>query len=569
MPTTLVTGGAGFIGSHVAGELLARDHRVVVLDDLSGGFADNVPGDARLITGNINDVSLIESLFNEYRFDYVYHLAAYAAEGLSHFIKRFNYQNNLMGSVNLINAAINHGTRGFVFTSSIAVYGASPQLPMTEETPPHPEDPYGIAKLAVEQELEASRRMFGLDYVIFRPHNVYGERQNIGDRYRNVVGIFMNQILQGRPMTVFGDGTQTARLQLHRRCCTHHRRRRRDARRLQSGVQHRGRPGIQRECPGRGRGRRDGRCAGDHPSAGAQRSARRVFVARQIERVFGVHAALFAGRRVAAHGAMGAHARRAHRSPIRGDRDHTQFASGMAGMNPRVMAVILNTNRREDTLACLASLQRNTYPDLSTIVLDNASTDGSVETIRAAYPDVRIIASKRTKAMPATTTSASARMPEGADWMLVLNEDTVLAPECIERLVATGESDPRIAFVGPLVLHYDEPEIIQSAGVTLNGAWDSQHLGQNEPDRGQFALAHETPALSGCTLLVRAAAIREFGALDERFFYYFEETEWCVRALTTAGRSCKSRGRASGTRASSGITSPAHRSPTTIPGITS
>jgi len=80
---------------------------------------------------------------------------------------------------------------------------------MTEETPPHPEDPYGIAKQAVEQELRVCKEMFGLDYVIFRPHNVYGERQNIGDKYRNVVGIFMNQILQGKPMTVFGDGSQT------------------------------------------------------------------------------------------------------------------------------------------------------------------------------------------------------------------------------------------------------------------------------------------------------------------------------------------------------------------------
>jgi UDP-glucose 4-epimerase len=209
MPLALVTGGAGFIGSHVAEALLARGHEVIVLDDLSGGFEDNVPAGARLITGSINDVPLIENLFSQNQVDYVYHLAAYAAEGLSHFIKRFNYQNNLIGSVNLINAAVNHGTRCFVFTSSIAVYGASPRLPMTEDTPVHPEDPYGIAKLAVEQELEASRRMFGLDYVVFRPHNVYGERQNIGDRYRNVVGIFMNQILHDRPMTVFGDGTQT------------------------------------------------------------------------------------------------------------------------------------------------------------------------------------------------------------------------------------------------------------------------------------------------------------------------------------------------------------------------
>lgn len=135
------------------------------------------------------------------RFDYVYHLAAYAAEGLSHFIKRFNYNNNLIGSINLINASINTGVKCFVFTSSIAVYGTSPELPMTEATLACPEDPYGIAKYAVEQELKVSHEMFGLDYIIFRPHNVYGERQNIGDKYRNVVGIFMNQILQGKPMT--------------------------------------------------------------------------------------------------------------------------------------------------------------------------------------------------------------------------------------------------------------------------------------------------------------------------------------------------------------------------------
>ena len=88
---------------------------------------------------------------------------------------------------------------------------------MTEATTPHPEDSYGIAKHAVEQELRASRAMFGLDYIVFRPHNVYGPRQNIADRYRNVVGIFMNQILQGRPMTIFGDGTQTRAFSYYRR----------------------------------------------------------------------------------------------------------------------------------------------------------------------------------------------------------------------------------------------------------------------------------------------------------------------------------------------------------------
>jgi UDP-glucose 4-epimerase len=207
MPTSLVTGGAGFMGSHVAESLLRLGHNLVVLDDLSGGFEGNVPKGATFIHGSIADHEVINRLFERYAFSYVYHLAAYAAEGLSHFIKRFNYTNNLIGSVNLINAAVNHGVKCFVFTSSIAVYGAG-QSPMSEDMIPVPEDPYGIAKLAVEQDLRVSHDIFGLDYIIFRPHNVYGERQNIGDRYRNVVGIFMNQLLRGEAMTIFGDGTQ-------------------------------------------------------------------------------------------------------------------------------------------------------------------------------------------------------------------------------------------------------------------------------------------------------------------------------------------------------------------------
>lgn len=207
MPISFVTGGAGFIGSHVADEAIRLGHRVVVLDDLSGGFEDNVPSKATFIKGSILDHQLIDRLFQRYEFTHVYHLAAYAAEGLSHFIKRFNYNNNLIGSVNLINASVNYGVKCFVFASSIAVYGSG-QTPMSEQMAPLPEDSYGIAKLAVESELKVSHEMFGLDYIIFRPHNVYGERQNIGDRYRNVVGIFMNQLLKGEPMTIFGDGEQ-------------------------------------------------------------------------------------------------------------------------------------------------------------------------------------------------------------------------------------------------------------------------------------------------------------------------------------------------------------------------
>ncbi len=208
MSKVIVTGGAGFIGCYLARILASRGYEVVVLDDLSGGFRENVPDSCDFIQGSILDYDLVTSLFAEHRFEYVFHLAAYAAEGLSHFIKRFNYSNNIIGSVNLINASINFGVKCFVFTSSIAVYGPS-QVPMVETTTPVPEDPYGIAKYAVELDLKESHKLFGLNYIIFRPHNVYGEYQNIGDPYRNVIGIFMNQIMEGKPMTIFGDGSQT------------------------------------------------------------------------------------------------------------------------------------------------------------------------------------------------------------------------------------------------------------------------------------------------------------------------------------------------------------------------
>ena len=161
MHTSLVTGGAGFIGSHVANHCLARGDTVVVLDDLSGGFKDQVPEGAIFVEGSVTDHALLARLFDQHKFDYVYHLAAYAAEGLSHYIRRFNYTNNVVGSVNLINESVKHDVKCFVFTSSIAVYGAAP-LPMREEMKPQPEDPYGIAKYAVELDLRAAHEQFGL-----------------------------------------------------------------------------------------------------------------------------------------------------------------------------------------------------------------------------------------------------------------------------------------------------------------------------------------------------------------------------------------------------------------------
>jgi UDP-glucose 4-epimerase len=208
VPRVLVTGAAGFIGSHVAEHCLRRGFQVVGVDDLSGGFMGNVPDGVDFRQGTVTDHAWVASLWSGGGFDYIYHLAAYAAEGLSHFIRLYNYRTNLMASINLINLAVLHDVKCYVFTSSIAVYGPG-QTPMTEDMTPEPEDPYGISKYAVEMDLAAAHRMFGLPYVIFRPHNVYGPRQNVADKYRNVIGIFMNQVMQNEPMTIFGDGTQT------------------------------------------------------------------------------------------------------------------------------------------------------------------------------------------------------------------------------------------------------------------------------------------------------------------------------------------------------------------------
>jgi len=198
---------------------------------------------------------------------------------------------------------------------------------------------------------------------------------------------------------------------------------------------------------------------------------------------------------------------------------------------PRVITVILNTNRREDTLACLASLAQSDYANQRVIVLDNASTDGSVPAIQAAWPQVQIIPLTENLGYAGNNNvGIRAALTQRAEWVLVLNEDMTLAPDALSRLIEVGASRPDVGIVGPLVYHADEPNIIQSAGGGLTQNWLSFHYGQNESDTGQFAGPRSVDWVSGCALLVRREVIEQVGALDARFFYYWEETEWCVRA---------------------------------------
>lgn len=212
MDKILITGVAGLLGAHFSRYLLDKGYTVIGIDNLSGGYADFV--DQRMIDAgtfhkiDLVDAKAVDAVFKAEKPDYVYHFAAYAAEGLSPFIRNYNYTNNLIASVNVINGCIKHEVKKMIFTSSMAVYGHGTP-PFRETQIPSPADPYGIAKYAVEMDMHQAHEQFGLNFSIVRPHNVLGTYQNVWDKYRNVIGIFIRKSLAGEPISVYGDGSQT------------------------------------------------------------------------------------------------------------------------------------------------------------------------------------------------------------------------------------------------------------------------------------------------------------------------------------------------------------------------
>ena len=206
----LITGVAGLLGSRLADWIIENtDNEVIGIDDLSGGYINNVNPKVKFHNFNLLDYKKVDYVFEESNIDIVYHFAAYAAEGLSPFIRRYNYENNLLASINLINSSIKNGVDRFVFASSMSVYGNKYSPPFSEDLQQAPIDPYGVAKFSVEQDLKIAYEQHGLKYTIIRPHNFYGINQNIWDKYRNVLGIWMYQILNNQQPTIFGDGEQT------------------------------------------------------------------------------------------------------------------------------------------------------------------------------------------------------------------------------------------------------------------------------------------------------------------------------------------------------------------------
>jgi hypothetical protein len=395
-------------------------------------------------------------------------------------------------------------------------------LPISEDITPHPEDPYGIAKLAVEQELRICKEMFDLDYIIFRPHNVYGERQNIGDKYRNVVGIFMNQILQKKPMTIFGDGNQTRAFSYIRDVA----------------------PVIAESIEVPDAYNQVFNIGADQPYSVnqlAQSVAQAMDVEPNIVHLPPRNEVMISIHLMKKYKVFGE--RKLH-SLEDGLYQMAEWLSNMEHesqdliievmafeslilrnldrhlmISPLVISVVLNTNHREDTIQCLTSLSQNTYKNQQVILLDNASTDGTADTIRSMFPDVWIIALKRNLGYAGNNNvGIQLGLEQGADWVFVLNEDTILSPNCIAHLVSVGESDPTIGIVGPMVYHHNEPDVIQSAGGRMDKYYRGWHLGQDEQDEGQFQLPHPVEWISGCGIMVRRTVIEQVGAIDERFF---------------------------------------------------
>jgi UDP-glucose 4-epimerase len=206
----LITGGAGLLGSRLADWIIEnkQEYEVVIVDNLSGGYVENINSKAHFYRLDCTDTLSIKEVFELHKPEYVYHLAAYAAEGLSPFIRCFNYENNLLATANIVNNCIKYDVKRLIFTSTMAVYGHGTP-PFDESHLPSPIDPYGVAKYACEQDIQIAGEQHGLDWCIIRPHNVYGIKQNIWDKYRNVLGIWMYQVLNNKPMTIYGDGTQT------------------------------------------------------------------------------------------------------------------------------------------------------------------------------------------------------------------------------------------------------------------------------------------------------------------------------------------------------------------------
>jgi len=202
----LVTGAAGFLGSHLSEKLSDLGHKVVGVDNMLGGYEDNVPENIEFHKLDCCDLKKIQNIMEG--IDVVYHCAATAHEGLSVFSPYEITKNNYLASVSIFSAAVQEKVKRIIFCSSMARYG-SQQAPFNEKMTPMPVDPYAISKVAAEAVLKNLCELNNIEWVIAVPHNIIGPKQKYDDPFRNVVSIMINRMLQGKAPIIYGDGNQT------------------------------------------------------------------------------------------------------------------------------------------------------------------------------------------------------------------------------------------------------------------------------------------------------------------------------------------------------------------------
>jgi len=198
---------------------------------------------------------------------------------------------------------------------------------------------------------------------------------------------------------------------------------------------------------------------------------------------------------------------------------------------PKVVIIILNWNNAADTLACLDSVFRSDYPNFHVLVVDNGSTDGSPEAVRAAYPTVTLIENGANLGYAeGNNVGIRHALAHGADYVLLLNNDTLVAPDMLAKLLAVAEADAQIGIVGPLICYYDPPDVVWNAGNAID--WQEGNVMNLRGDESCDKVGTQPYAVdyvSGCALCIRRSVIEQVGLLDARFFIYYEETDWCVR----------------------------------------